>query len=326
MKRVAWYRYISIGMAIVGLCAVAHAQEAQAPPLDGPAQTPSAAPIPLNDPLPNLEINIPPPPDGVPARRRNAATRSSPQNPPTPRVFTRPGEATPLSDQWTVSTPHGTMTHTLEATPSEDGLSIHRQHAWTAPDGTLLRSQQTDITTTGPNNYQRQRTITLRDGRTVEHTYTRSWDGQTFHTEQSFSGPNGQTWTRERTWTPGAEDAPAQPTPQLNVTRGPVVGPSPAPAPTEPTSGPRAMTRLGLGKNARGLGQTNQRAARPWGFTVRALGRGGWTTAGQGPTTRPPTAPEAIPSLAKRLRGESAHLDRPGSSRPSGLPRPRAGR
>ncbi len=132
-----------------------------------------------------------------------------PGAPVAPRSPSLPEDGTPVTRERTVTTPHGTMTQTWEGSRSDDGYSLRREQTWTAPDGTPIRSHETEITGAGPNNYQREKTITLRDGRTVEHSYSRSWDGQTLQTERSFTGPNGQTWTREQSRTRGPDETPA---------------------------------------------------------------------------------------------------------------------
>lgn len=389
MKRLAWHIYISIGIVIVSFAPDLNAEEpspslpkaADAPHSrdrderapypagvsrvpaweegtpQGGAPTVETERLPLPplpsldqaDAAPNLEINVPPPPDS-PVRRGRlghhrtrsedspagskkilGATRvtgqpSPSEDVPAPRVFPPPGAATPWSGQWSITNPHGTMTHSWEQSRSEDGYSFHREHIWTAPDGTLLRGQQFDVTGTDPNNYQRERTITLRDGRTIQHSYTRSWDGQTLETEQSFSGPNGQSWTRQHTWAPDSDAAPQPPSltgSAASVPQGPSAGPVQKPPIESPPPDTLPGKRLGLLKNSGGTERATLPATRPSGFTLGASGWRGWNTPGLGPATRPSRPPESTPSLGKRLRAESPNAERPGSLRPSILPRPR---
>lgn len=332
MRYAKWQVYISIGIAIVALCGALKAQDASPTPAPTPTQALPDIPAPAGDVVPSLDINVPPPPDSPHGRRRLGPNRSRPEEgSPSPRVFPRPGDASPLSGQWSITNPHGTMTHTWQTERSEDGYSLHREHTWTAPDGTPLRSQEFDTTVTGPNNYQRQRTITLRDGRTIQHSFTRSWDGETFQSEHTFSGPNGQTWTHQHTWTPGADEAPAPPGEPVP----PVPTAPPAQGPGGVVQGPPGEGQPPSSPPGRRLGQLNRQggsdvaappASRPSGFTLGASGWRGWSTAGQSPASRLSRPPETAPSLGKRFRTESPNSDRPGLLRPSTLPRPRGKR
>jgi|GEM_PF-6165418 len=324
MKRQLGIEYISIAIALVAFSLGVRAEDASPPTTPASTEGPSLAP-PSGDISPSLEINVPPPPESPLQRRWRERNRLRPNDEPAPKVFPVPGDGTLMERQWTVETPRGTMTQTLEASRSEERYSLHRQHIWTAPDGTLIRSQETDVTASGPNNYQADRTITLRDGRTIEHSYSRSWDGETLHTERSFSGPNGQTWSREHTWTPGSEetprpDSPPPPSAFQDASPGSGVPAGSQKALPEISPGNRFGQRADAG-SSQGSGAP---APRPSGFTLGSSGRG-WAV-GHGSPTRPSRPPETTPSLGKRLRVESPTPDRPGALRPSILPRPRGRR
>ena len=56
-----------------------------------------------------------------------------------------------------------------------------------------------------PYNYTREHSITLPDGRTINQTQVRTWDGTDGTMERSFIGPNGQTHQSLRSWTPDGQ-------------------------------------------------------------------------------------------------------------------------
>lgn len=316
--------YISIGIVVVVLCEGLNAQNASQ--VTGPMPT-HALPdfsVPPRAAAPSLDINVPPPPESPIVRRRLGQSRSRADDAPLPRVFRRPGEGSPLAGQWSITNPHGTMTHAWERERWEDGYSAHREHTWIAPDGTPLQSQQFDNTLTDPNSYQRQRTITLRDGRTIQHRFTQVGEGETFQTEHSFSGPNGQTWTRQHTWSLGSDDSPAPPNvpaPDAPMAFNPLGGIVQGSAnPGRPADSLPAK-RLGQSRSQRGLDNSAPPVPRPSGFTLGASGWRGWSTVGQGPSSRLSRPPEPTPSLGKRLRAESADAEHPGRLRFSTLPR-----
>ncbi|MCR4412717.1 MAG: hypothetical protein NUV77_09865 [Thermoguttaceae bacterium] len=185
------------------------------------------------------------------------------------------------------------MTQTWEASNADGVYSFRREHRWTAPDGTPIRSQETTMTTTGPENFQRERIVTLRDGRTIEHSYTQTWDGQTLETQRSFAGPNGQTWNRENTWTRGPD--------------GTLV-------PTNPSTSPAPESRGAVANEA----GTGVQANRSSGFTLGSSARNP-TAEPRGMNHRTTRPPETTPSLAKRLRWGSPNPDRP-SPLPRSMP------
>ncbi|NQT12847.1 MAG: hypothetical protein HQ582_08860 [Planctomycetes bacterium] len=147
------------------------------------------------------------------------------------------------TQQRTTMNQAGTVLNTHRQMNSEDGYLYQRSHVFNAPDGTPLRQHEWNRTGTDPNNYTRQHEMQLRDGRTILHGQTRSWDGVSGTMERTFQGPNGQTRQVERPWTPDG-DLPLQP----DAT---IVGPAPGelstlpPSPTVegagPGAGPEAM-------------------------------------------------------------------------------------
>ena len=104
--------------------------------------------------------------------------------------------------QHSVSRPNGSHTQLREYQQTEDGYSLLHQQRFYQPDGTVLREHAMSVTGTDPYNYQRQMTHTFRDGRTMEKTITRSYDGETGTISQTFNGPNGQVRQLQRPWTP----------------------------------------------------------------------------------------------------------------------------
>ncbi len=285
MKPVSTCLYITICSTVMIFSTLSRAEDSfqGTPPIAPPAVTP----VPAMDwvPSPASEsggVQAPTPPL---TWRWQAPYRSGRGVPVAPRTAELPTNGTPRTDQRTVTTPHGTMTQTWEASNAEGVYTFRREHRWTAPDGTPIRSQETTMTATGPGNVQRERIVTLRDGRTMDHSYTQTWDGQTLQTERSFLGPNGQAWSRENTWTQGPD--------------GTLV-------PTSP-SNPPAPEGRGAVPGRAGAGV---RAHRSSGFTLGSSARNP-SVEPRGMSQRPPRAPDTTPSLAKRLRWGAPHPDRP---------------
>ena len=131
--------------------------------------------------------------------------------------------------QHVVTNPRGEMVQSWERSQAPEGYQYRRAHTFTAPDGTLLKQQEWTRTGTDPYNYTRERQHQLRDGRTIMHRQTRSWDGTTGTMEKSFTGPNGQTRDFLRPWAPDEQVAP-QP--------GPIVPETPTTA-TAPVEQPK---------------------------------------------------------------------------------------
>ncbi|MCC9606239.1 hypothetical protein LOC68_18870 [Blastopirellula sp. JC732] len=101
-----------------------------------------------------------------------------------------------------VVNPRGEMTQTYQRLQTEDGSSITRNQTWTAPDGTILRQHEMTRTTTDPYNTTRDHLVTLPDGRVVQQSTVRTWDGTTGTMERTMTLPNGQTRETSRSWTP----------------------------------------------------------------------------------------------------------------------------
>lgn len=109
--------------------------------------------------------------------------------------------------QHSVTNPRGEMVQSWERSSGEDGYAWSRQQTFTAPDGTLLRQHEMTRSGSDPYNYSREKSMVFRDGRTLEMTQTRSWDGENGTMERTFLGPNGQDRSFQRAWSP--EDAVA---------------------------------------------------------------------------------------------------------------------
>jgi hypothetical protein len=204
---------------------------------------------------------------------------------------TAPGSPTsPTSNtyqrSWT--NPQGQHTQLYERSVTDNGYSIHREQTWTNPDGTPLRQHDTTITETDPYNFQREKVITLRDGRTIEHGYTQSWDGTTRQRERTFSGPNGQTHNFQQSWTVPSDGS--QPTPPPATPTEPGVPEQPASQPVADLSEMAGATEGSLETNRTTLQKLNpfaskttttdgskpsrSRMTRPSGFTLGASARG----------------------------------------------------
>lgn len=104
-----------------------------------------------------------------------------------------------------VNNPQGVMTQTWERVNNGEGYQYNHNQVWVNPDGTTLRQHTHTMSGTDPNNYTRQHTVILRDGRTISQTQIRTWDGTTGTKERLFIGPNGQTRQAQQSWTPDAQ-------------------------------------------------------------------------------------------------------------------------
>jgi hypothetical protein len=134
-----------------------------------------------------------------------------------------------------VTNPRGEMTQTWERVNTEEGYQYRRSQVWTNPDGTPLRQHERTWSGTDPSSYTREHTITLPDGRTINHSQVRTWDGTDGTTERSFTGPNGQTRESVRRWTPDEPIAG-----QMAIMPEPMQPATVAPATTQPTTAPAA--------------------------------------------------------------------------------------
>ena len=117
-------------------------------------------------------------------------------------------QGTPYQREHIVTNPRGEMVQTWERSENEEGYLYRRSHTFTAPDGTPLKQQEWSRTRTDPYNYSREQQHQLRDGRTIMHRQTRSWDGTTGTMERAFTGPNGQTRHFLRPWAPDEQNSP----------------------------------------------------------------------------------------------------------------------
>lgn len=134
--------------------------------------------------------------------------------------------------QHTATRPNGSHTQLRDYTLTEEGYQLMRQQRFYKPDGTLLREHGMSVTGTDPYNYQRQMTHTFRDGRTMEKSFARSYDGTTGTMERSFIGPNGQVRQFDRPWTP--DDLVNTGTPTVDSVESPTLPEGALPAIDEP--------------------------------------------------------------------------------------------
>jgi len=183
------------------------------------------------------------PAPGEPTLAEPLPTDPAPADPAPQGPDMEPGRT--FEREHTVTTPNGQMTQRWEGSANEEGYQFRREQTWTNPDGTPLRQHERSLSGTDPLNFQREHSITLRDGRTIEHSTTQTWDGQVLQRERTFTGPNGQTQTKQHDWT-----APS----------------SPSPSPSPPASRPSGFT---MGSSGRGgfLGRGHGAAARQPGQT-----------------------------------------------------------
>ena len=190
-------------------------------PATEPTPTPPETQVPLDPTLPPAE---PTPPVQEPAPWTWQHQTQNQQGTVTNlHERTRSQDGNAYTYQHTVTRPNGSHTQLRDYTLTEEGYQLMRQQRFYKPDGTLLRDHGMSVTGTDPYNYQRQMTHTFRDGRTMEKTFTRSYDGTTGTMERSFIGPNGQVRQFERPWTPD----------DLVETETPIVAPVDSPTPQE---------------------------------------------------------------------------------------------
>lgn len=191
------------------------------PPPTEPTPTPPETPVPLDPTLPPAE---PTPPVQEPAPWTLQHQTQNQQGTVTNlHERTRSQDGNAYSYQHTVTRPNGSHTQLRDYTLTEEGYQLMRQQRFYKPDGTLLREHGMSVTGSDPYNYQRQMTHTFGDGRTMEKSFTRSYDGTTGTMERSFIGPNGQVRQFERPWTPD----------DLVDTGTPIVAPVDSPSPQE---------------------------------------------------------------------------------------------
>jgi hypothetical protein len=154
----------------------------------------------------------------------------------------------------------------------------------------------------------------LRDGRTITHAQTRTWDGASGTIERSFSGPNGQTRSTERAWSPEEYDqattsAVAPGTGLAPGALGESAAGAEAPKKTNWLSKLNPFARWGKSDKAD--------ASRPprSGFTLGAARRGGSAAGSAGLSDRP----SGTPSQGNRL-GQQSRVGRESSDVARGGP------
>jgi hypothetical protein len=135
--------------------------------------------------------------------------------------------------QHIVTNPRGEMTQTWERVNTEEGYEYRRSQTWTNPDGALLRQHERTLSGSDPNNYTRERSHILPDGRTINQTQVRSSDGTYGTVERSFIGPNGQTHQSQRNGSPDVPIA-GQMTSNPEPVHATAVAPPTAPATSRP--------------------------------------------------------------------------------------------
>jgi len=139
-----------------------------------------------------------------------------------------PQDGSPYRREHEVTNPRGEMIQSWERAQNEGGYLYRRSQTFNAPDGTPLRQHERTLSGTDPYNYTRQHQVQLRDGRTITHDQTRSWDGTTGTMERTFAGPNGQQRNSQRPWAP---DDPSSPPPAVAIPSSPPAGSPPVAEP-----------------------------------------------------------------------------------------------
>ena len=106
----------------------------------------------------------------------------------------------------------GSVSNTHQNYTSEDGNTYIRQHMVTNPSGQMTHTWER---TYDGDSYtlSREKKRVFRDGRTMDMTRTHSWDAEsgTGTMSRTFEGPNGQSRSFERPWSPDGELADVQP-------------------------------------------------------------------------------------------------------------------
>jgi hypothetical protein len=138
-----------------------------------------------------------------------------PQGPmPDPVPLEQPPADAPF--EWTYSRTNtntaGNVSNTHQNYTSEDGNTYMRQHMVTNPSGQMTHTWER---TRDGDSYalSREKNRVFRDGRTMEMTRTYSWDAEsgTGTMSRTFEGPNGQSRSFDRPWSPDGELADVQP-------------------------------------------------------------------------------------------------------------------
>jgi hypothetical protein len=167
-----------------------------------------------------------------------------------------------------VNNPRGEMTQTWERVNTEEGYQYHRSQVWTDPDGIALRQHERTLSGSDPHNYTRERNHTLPNGRTINQTQVRSWDGTDGTMERSFTGPNGQTRESVRSWTPD-EPVSGQMASMTEPVQPSAVSPATIPATSQPAEKVRWWQKLNpFRKKGNQAGGSAAASAPRRGFTV----------------------------------------------------------
>lgn len=193
------YLILVLTVTIPAWAGVSRAQDYPAPELDpampGPLSTPDVA----AEPMPPVGEPIPWDYEWTRSNRRGNVNQHRGYGSPDDGAYYR---------EHVVTNPQGQRVQAWERTQNEEGYLLRRGHTFTDPDGALLHEHQMTIRGTDPFNYEREHSHTLRDGRSITHSQTRTWDGSTGTLEQSFVGPNGQVREFSRSWSP--DPAPSE--------------------------------------------------------------------------------------------------------------------
>lgn len=300
-------------LGFAGLVFISQQLMAQGPALIAPSEVASPpssealAPPAYNGPFPVIP--------GMPA----GPYLPAPAGEPGTAYDTMPPADGSVSMPHSVTTGHGAMTQSRGWSQTDGTYSYTHQQTWTNPDGSLLRQHERSVTGTDPYNYQREQTITLRDGRTINHTQSRTWDGTTGTMERTFSGPNGQTRSMERPWSPEeffeTENTPAPTASDLP----PPPEFSPAMAPGSPSD---AIDSDGKAKKPSWLskwnpfakwGKSSEPRASRSGFTVGSSQRGNSFSAPPGLAKKQAGVPSGGRDLGQQAFGRTKSHGPPGA-------------
>jgi len=212
-----------------------------------------------------------------------------------------------------VTNPRGEMIQSWERARNEEGYLYRRAQTFNAPDGTQLRQHERSLSGTDPYNYTRQHQNQLRDGRTITHEQTRTWDGTTGTMERTFAGPNGQQRHFERPWAP---DDPSSPPPGFVVPSPPPVGPPPVAEPKKNKTWGwlEKLNPFRKGGPLRPSKPASPSPPRGSGFTIAPGQHRGMDHMPQGLSKKQPGEPS--PSWRRPPWAGNPHASSPSASRP----------
>jgi hypothetical protein len=251
------------------------------------------------------------------------------------RTVSEAGET--MLREHSVTNPSGQHIQTWQRSTGEEGFNWTRSHQFFAPDGTPIREHEMTRSGGDPYNFSREKSMTFRDGRTLNMTQTRTWDGTSGTMERTFTGPNGQTRDFQRPWTP--EDEPVEPPPVSlrERLRLRMMADAPATYPETPDVQPPvlepAKRKWGFLEKLEKLNPFRATGGQAWGwksssdtrppragFTIGSAGHGNPNRAPHGLTKKQPGQPE--PNL-NRMRTKyqiknqhPPHPPTPSASRP----------